>query len=750
MKIVRSTLPLIALLFVTVMALCLPAAPAVAAAGTLALSQASGVPGTYVAVTGSGWSTAGTTVISSVRFDSNILAAAVPVSAGSFNTAFAVPPLPRGPHTITATSNIPESATISFTITPLTVASATTGKVGDQVNVSGSGFNASSAVSIYLDSLLIASGSTDINGSFGAVSVTVPETPAGSHTINASDAAGPATAAGLSISPKLTASGAGAPVGGQLTISGKGYAASSPLTVSVDSTPVPINLNTNSAGTFPPTDITVPTIAAGNHTLKVQDSLGNNATVALATTSSIKANPTSGPVGSAVNVAGSGYSPNAKITLTYNGQVVQTNPPSITSDANGNFSGTFMLPTTAAGTYSIGASDGANIANASFQASSAGGLASSQGHVGDSIVVNGAGFSSGASVTLKYDNLQIGSTKADSGGAISASVVIPASIAGDHKILASDGANSVTLVFKVMASATLAPLSGAVGSAVTLQGTGFDGGTSASLLFDGSQFAKATSTPSGNLSIAWTVPTTSSGIHKVSISDAHNSLDFTFTVTASAAVEPGQGTIGKEVVVSGNAFRSAGSISVTFDSAQITKAVADPNGSFSVSFKVPAAKGGNHIIAVSDGDTNRSFNFVIDSTPPPAPTLFSPPSAAKAPSLASFEWTPVTDLNGGITYTFQLASDANFSLRLVDQSGLPSTTFKLIEAQKLPSSPKGNPYHWRVKAVDAASNESAWSQPLTFEVGFEMPTFAWYLIAAAVAIIAVLVGLIIGRKTARR
>jgi hypothetical protein len=727
----------------------LSVSPAAAAPGLLTLSQNSGVPGTYVAISGSGWSSA-TTTITSVTFDSILIAGTIAVVGGNFNTAFAVPTVPRGPHTISVTSNVPESTSTNFTVTPVVIGSATTGKVGDQITVVGNGFNASSSVSLYLDSTLAGTATTDIYGSFQSVSLAIPEIPAGNHVINASDSAGQATPAGFTISPKLTASALGAAVGGQLTISGKGYAANSPLTITLDSTPIPAGLTTNAVGSLAATAITIPAIAAGPHTLKVQDSLGNNSIATLTTTAALKTAPISGPVGSSVSVTGNGYLPKTKISLTYNGGQIQTNPSSITADDNGNFSASFIVPNTAAGNFIVAASDGTNSANTTFRSTAAGSLPTGKGSVGDAIQITGGGFTAGGNVSIKYDNVQIATAQADNGGALSTSVVIPPSQAGDHKIIASDGTNSITLTFTVTPAAALATTSGIVGSAATISGSGFLGGASIAVQFDGAQVAKSNADSQGTLSVVMTVPATSSGAHKIVVSDGVNSISLAFNVTPSASSSLNSGPVGSAITISGSAFRSAATISIKFDNADVASAAADAAGSFSVTFKAPTAAGGNHIISASDGATTKTFNFAIDNTAPSAPALVQPSSGGKADALASFEWTPVTDPNGGITYTFQLASDANFTLLLVNQSGLSSNTLKLIEAQKLKSAGKDKPYYWRVKAVDAASNASPWSDPLTFTVGFQMPTFAWWLFAVFAAFFTFLLGLFVGRKTARR
>jgi hypothetical protein len=128
----------------------------------------------------------------------------------------------------------------------------------------------------------------------------------------------------------------------------------------------------------------------------------------------------------------------------------------------------------------------------------------------------------------------------------------------------------------------------------------------------------------------------------------------------------------------------------------------DSDGSFSVSFKAPAAKAGSHVITVSDENNSVDFTFVMESDLPPIPVLLSPIKSESAAAAAAFQWAPVIDPSGA-TYTLQVSLDPNFSSLLLEKKGLPSSNYQLTEEEKLKSSGRDMPYYWRVKAVDAAS-----------------------------------------------
>jgi hypothetical protein len=86
--------------------------------------------------------------------------------------------------------------------------------------------------------------------------------------------------------------------------------------------------------------------------------------------------------------------------------------------------------------------------------------------------------------------------------------------------------------------------------------------------------------------------------------------------------------------------------------------------------------------------------------------------------LASFEWEAVSDDSQQVVYTLQVATGEGFtsaSLVLV-QEGLTSPEYTLTEEEKLAGRSAEEPYYWRVRAVDGASNESDWSEVGQFHV----------------------------------
>ena len=115
-----------------------------------------------------------------------------------------------------------------------------------------------------------------------------------------------------------------------------------------------------------------------------------------------------------------------------------------------------------------------------------------------------------------------------------------------------------------------------------------------------------------------------------------------------------------------------------------------------------------------------------------------------------FNWQPVTNLSPPISYTFQVASDLNFTTTLLEKLALTSSEYYLSEEAELELFKKAEPYYWRVKATDSVNNESDWSVPASFYIdsSFTWPGWATYLLIFIGVIIVVYIAFRVGRRTA--
>ena len=90
-------------------------------------------------------------------------------------------------------------------------------------------------------------------------------------------------------------------------------------------------------------------------------------TVTPATIPTITLNPTSGPVGISVNIIGSGFDPNAAVTINFDGNSVDTIPQTVIANSDGEFSATFKVPIRHHWHDPVIASQGDNSASTTFK-----------------------------------------------------------------------------------------------------------------------------------------------------------------------------------------------------------------------------------------------------------------------------------------------------------------------------------------------------------------------------------------------
>jgi hypothetical protein len=115
-----------------------------------------------------------------------------------------------------------------------------------------------------------------------------------------------------------------------------------------------------------------------------------------------------------------------------------------------------------------------------------------------------------------------------------------------------------------------------------------------------------------------------------------------------------------------------------------------------------------------------SINFRVDLDPP-TPT-FPPYSPAMGQTMGvvppagnvAFRWGPAADIGpaGPISYRVQVSTTVTFASTLADDLATTTTHIVFLAI-------KGDPYYWRVAAVDQAGNQGPWSTAISFFVDFD-------------------------------
>ncbi len=173
-------------------------------------------------------------------------------------------------------------------------------------------------------------------------------------------------------------------------------------------------------------------------------------------------------------------------------------------------------------------------------------------------------------------------------------------------------------------SVQLNPISGIVGTSVTITGTGFAANSAISLTFNSTQVTIPTTTTNSNgaFTTTFTVPQAAAGSNIVTATDSaitHNAAAASFTVTPTfSSPTPSQGPPGISVTISGTGFAANSAIHVTLGGVDQPTSpvtiVSNSVGTFSGSFTVTTSATGSQLIIVSDinGNTaNRTFTVTV-------------------------------------------------------------------------------------------------------------------------------------------
>jgi hypothetical protein len=526
------------------------------------------------------------------------------------------------------------------------------------------------------------------------------------------------------------------------------------------------NVTTESDGDIPSgVNLTVPTEPRGTYYVYADIPSGSTveAVDAFVITPEIDLSASSGNVDDTVYVDGYGFKASTTVTIYYDGESVGTD----TTDSDGTFDNfTLTIPDSTKGTHKVKAKDSSGYSpEVTFTVSPEITLSSSTGAVDDTITITGTGFAETSDITIYFSGDEVtitsGDEDTDSDGSFECTITIPDTTRGSHTIKAEDeDDNYDTATFTVAQKITIDPTSGSSGITVTVIGTGFKASYTITITYDGIQVATSpatvTTNSSGYFSATFTVPASMTGTYEVIASDGTNTATADFISTTDATIDTetsvsAPGHVGMEITITGAGFKPNATITITYESDPVeftTTSLAD--GSFSYVLTIPASVGGAHTITVSDGSVSKVFDFYMELDAPSAPELLLPLIGEKSDSEAIFDWDDVDDDSEPVTYDLQIATSASFTSAsiLVEQEGLTESEYTLIEEEKLKSTSEDEPYYWRVRAVDAASNEGAWSDASTFYVGFTFEFAGWvvYVTMAVIAVVFFFLGWWLGRR----
>jgi hypothetical protein len=386
-----------------------------------------------------------------------------------------------------------------------------------------------------------------------------------------------------------------------------------------------------------------------------------------------------------------------------------------------------------------------------------------EGTVDNEVKIYGQGLRSNQKITVKYDGEAVGITSGDNAtdatGQFSCTIIVPECTSGYHVIVVSDvTGNKPEANFLVKPKITLSPASATVNQSVEVRGAGFGEVEGVTLMVNGERLATnpaiVTSNYLGAFTFSFVAPRSAANTTaKVEVIDkAANKAEAQLTVlplppaAASISLTPetslvSPGYVGMSVTVAGTNFKPKTTVEVTYGENKTITADTNSRGSFSAILTMPPWPGGTYTITATDGTNTASAAFVMESNAPLPPALLLPQAASAAEEVTHFDWSDVQDPSG-VTYTLQIATDAEFTGIVLEKKGLTASEYVLTGAEQLEALGGGTPYYWRVKAIDGAGNEGIWAPSVPFYVGLAGAPMANWLKFTLIGVGVVLVGVV--------
>ena len=323
--------------------------------------------------------------------------------------------------------------------------------------------------------------------------------------------------------------------------------------------------------------------------------------------------PSEGVVGATVTVSGLA---SGSYSIKWDGVGVKQG----TLPGGGSVS--FTVPDTSGGDHTVTVDNptGTQVLTATFSVLPSLSISADSGIVGDEVTVSGKGFAATEkSVVVTYDgtNVKTG-IEAGNTGSWETTFALPLSAKGSHTVDASGQTTKAgdvpDVTVDIDPTISMTPLSGNVGTSVTVNGTGFgksEGGIQ--VIYDGAGVKTGLSADTkGSWSAVFSIPNSTKGGHTIDASGASTSAsdipDLTFIVSSAVTVKPTSGYVGDAITVAGCGFGGNESgIIVTFDDGIIKSDIAaNSEGCWNTSIIVPATTAGNHVVDAYGASTTAS------------------------------------------------------------------------------------------------------------------------------------------------
>jgi hypothetical protein len=372
-----------------------------------------------------------------------------------------------------------------------------------------------------------------------------------------------------------------------------------------------------------------------------------------------------------------------------------------------------------------------------------------EGIVGTEITISGQGMRPDQTVTITYDDDIVSTgdenSRTDVNGNFTCNIIIPISTVGSHDVQVEDVTGNKPEAWFTVKPKISVPESVSAKETISISGDGFSEAQVITITIN-DQYVMSiptdiTTNRRGYFTGKIQAPSLA-GVYIVEVTDKLEiKAESQFTVlaepetVASITLNPSTspanpGYVGERLTVTGSSFTPNSNVTVSYGGGQsvnIPKMTTDIKGSFVVSFVIPAGQAGDIIVTATDKNKTANATFVLESESPSPPIPVIPEVASGVKPITKFDWTDIID-NSGVTYTLQVATDTNFTVGVLEKTGLIQSEYTLANQERLELRNRQSEYYWRVKAVDGAGNESGWTVPLLFYVGSAQLGVPWWYI----------------------
>ncbi|MEK7812377.1 MAG: hypothetical protein AAB296_01340, partial [Candidatus Desantisbacteria bacterium] len=559
-----------------------------------------GTVGTVVTISGSGYA-ANDSITVAFGTNSSIQTAMVS-TYGSFSTTFTVDMQRCGTTTITAGSVKAVAQNVFVIQAQVTSVLPTAGTVGTVVTIAGTGYAANDSITVaFGTNNSIRQTAAGLYGSF-TTTFTVDTQSFGTTTITASGAKVVASSV-FAIQPHvvsvLPTTGS---VGTIVTIACTGYAAGETINVAFGTNN---SIKITSAGQYGSfsTSWTIDTQMYGTCSITVrgQATVAGNTFFIQPQVYSIV--PTTGTVGTMVTVSGTGYAANDNITIAFG---VNNSIKTTAAGVQGAFNTIFTVDTQVYGTTNILASGMiANAGNSFFIKPGIFYVTPPVGTVGSIVNIKGAGFAANDAVTIDFGNhLSIQTANADGVGYFAAAFTVDVQAVGSTTIKATGVfSESAINYFRIEGALYLSPVTGTVGTRVSMSGNGFGYNKQIQIRFGTTDpITTIVSDSKGAFSGGFTVDTQVYGKTRVIAIDGSIAETEFFMLPDIYYVSPISGTVGTPVNIRGTGYGTE-AVTVKLGVSQIT-AQANAAGYFETVFTMDTQSYGTKTVIATGQSTD--------------------------------------------------------------------------------------------------------------------------------------------------